>query len=203
MKWTTFLKMVCCAWAVMCRAEPVQIQPVDPITEARRQQWYAAAVESHCVTGSIVIRVPNVGFELIYGTAMQVMDGNYVLLRDKDGRSVALGLPDTSGVVDGDFLAVWAVRRKVAYRFQTVAGSARQVPRYDCVRDMKLLSWDDFLAWRHIPSIAELCPPPPTPQALVLERPAKSDPPGPVGMSPHAVMRLRQVRRMQGGDLSR
>jgi hypothetical protein len=168
------------------------------VTEARREEWFSRAFETHCVTNGVVVQAAPLGLTLIAGIVFQVADATTMLIQVDKERIVALTVPDSSVFVDGSGILAWGVRQLEAYRFVTVSGAARQVARYDLALPAELLSLDRFLTARQIPSIAALCPLPSAPMVPMATVERTAEKPRPAGMSPHAIMRQRQSRRIRG-----
>jgi hypothetical protein len=171
------------------------------VIEARRQEWFSRAFETHCVTNGVVVQAAPLGLTLIAGIVFQVADATTMLIQLDKECIVALTVPDSSVFVDGSGILAWGVRRLEAYRFVTVLGAARQVARYDLALPVELLSLDRFLIARQIPSIAALCPPPLAPMTTAITAETTTEKPRSVGVSPHAIMRQNPSRLLRPGEM--
>jgi hypothetical protein len=171
--------------------------------------WYAAAAETHCLYGSNVVRGATVGLSLLNGVVDQVVDATTVLLRTENPKQqVAVYLPETAQLVDGQPLQVWVRKTKNAYRYITVMNSPRQVPAYLFADDVSSLEYDTFVKVRwNIPTIAALRPAPPQlimqPAPVFSAPPQESSRPASIGVSPHSVMRRNPSRLRRPGEMSR
>jgi hypothetical protein len=180
-----------------------------PDSDGTLLEWYAAAAETHCLHGSNVVRGASLGLSLLNGVVDQVVDATTVLLRTENlSQQVAVYLPETAQLVDGQPLQVWVRKTRNAYRYTTVIGAARQVTAYIFADDVSSLEYETFVrVRRNIPTIAALKPVPPQPimrpAPVFSAPPQESSRPASVGVSPHSVMRRNPSRLRRPGEMSR